>query len=120
MKGHLRQRSPGHWAIVIDLPDAGTGKRRRKWHSFAGTKREAQCEAARLIAEMTGGGYVEPAKVTVAEFLDRWLGHVAGQVSPKTRERYRQLARNNIVPLLGPCRSSSCSRRKSPPPTPRR
>jgi hypothetical protein len=36
MKGHLKERSPGHWAIVIDLRDANTGKRKRKWHSFKG------------------------------------------------------------------------------------
>jgi hypothetical protein len=33
MKGHLRERSPGHWAIVIDVRDPATGK--RKWHGFA-------------------------------------------------------------------------------------
>ena len=41
MKGHIRERSPGHWAIVIDSRDV-SGKRKRKWHSFAGTKRQAQ------------------------------------------------------------------------------
>lgn len=39
MKGHLKERSPGHWAIILDVPDPRTGKRRRKWHSFKGTKR---------------------------------------------------------------------------------
>jgi hypothetical protein len=29
MKGHIRQRSPGHWAIVIDVRDPQTGKRKR-------------------------------------------------------------------------------------------
>ena len=37
MRGHIRERSPGHWAIIIDLHDPATGKRRRKWHSFKGT-----------------------------------------------------------------------------------
>ena len=50
MKGHIRERSPGHWAIVLDVRDPATGKRRRKWHAFAGTKRQAQIECARLIA----------------------------------------------------------------------
>ena len=27
MKGHIRERAPGHWAIVIDLRHAETGKR---------------------------------------------------------------------------------------------
>ena len=69
MKGHIRERSPGHWAIVIDLRDADTGSRRRKWHSFKGTKRRAQEECARLVSEMKAGAYFEPSKVTLAEFL---------------------------------------------------
>jgi hypothetical protein len=64
MKGHIRERSPGHWAIVLDVHDAATGKRKRKWHSFHGTKRQAQIESARLISELQGGGYLEPSKVT--------------------------------------------------------
>jgi hypothetical protein len=31
MKGHIRERSPGHWAIVLDTQDASSGQRRRKW-----------------------------------------------------------------------------------------
>jgi hypothetical protein len=49
MKGHIRERSRGRWAIVLDTRDS-TGKRKRRWHSFVGTKREAQIECARLIA----------------------------------------------------------------------
>ena len=49
MKGHIRERSPGHWAIVIDVRDSQTGERKRRWHSFAGTKRQAQLECARLL-----------------------------------------------------------------------
>ena len=64
MKGHLRERSPGHWAIVIDTRDPATGKRRRKWHSFKGMKREAQVECARLIASVGQGTYVEQSKMT--------------------------------------------------------
>jgi hypothetical protein len=28
MRGHLRERSPGHWAIVIESRDLQTGKRK--------------------------------------------------------------------------------------------
>ena len=66
MKGHIRERSSGHWAIILDTRDPATGKRRRKWHSFKGTKRQAQVECARLISEMQRGTYVEPSKTTVA------------------------------------------------------
>ena len=101
MKGHIRERSPGRWAIVIELRDPETGDRRRKWHSFAGTKRQAQDECARLITSLKGGSYIEPSKVTMAQHLERWLDHVKSQVSPRTHERYCEIVRKNIIPSLG-------------------
>jgi integrase len=100
MKGHIRERSPGKWAIVIDI-QGEDGKRRRKWHSFAGTKRQAQEECARLITELRGGSYVEPSKITMAQHFDRWLEHMKSQVTPRTHERYSEIVKKNIVPLLG-------------------
>jgi integrase len=101
MKGHIRERSPGCWAIVLDVRDAETGERKRRWHSFRGTKRQAQIECARLISEMRGGTYVEPSKLTFAQFLERWLDDVKPRVSPKTHERYFEIVRKNIIPVLG-------------------
>lgn len=103
MKGHIRERSPGKWAIVLDVgePDPKTGKKKRKWHSFAGTKRQAQSECARLIAEITSGAYVEPTKQTVAEFLIEWLKFIKPTVTPKTHERYTEICEKNLGPLIG-------------------
>jgi integrase len=102
VKGHIRERSPGRWAIVIDIHrDPATGRRRRKWHSFAGTKRQAQIECARLISAVQGRSYLEPSRITVAAHLERWLEHVSSQVTPKTFERYCGVVRSNIVPSLG-------------------
>ena len=87
MKGHIRERSPGRWAIIIDIRDPA-GKRKRKWHSFRGTKREAQKECARLITEHEAGTGIDPSRETVAVFLDRWIEHMGSQqVSPRTLER---------------------------------
>ena len=101
MKGHIRERSPGHWAIVLDVRDVETGKRKRRWHSFTGTKRAAQIESARLISQLSCGTYLEPNKTTLAQFLDRWLYDIKPRVTPKTHERYEQVCRKNIAPLLG-------------------
>jgi integrase len=101
MKGHIRERSLGHWAIVLDIRDPATGKRKRRWHAFAGNKRQADDECARLITEMRGGTYLDPSKLTVAAFLERWLEHIKTQVSPRTVERYTEIARKNLAPLLG-------------------
>jgi len=101
MKGHIRERSPGHWAIVIDVRDPEGGKRKQRWYSFKGAKRQAQIECARLISEIQKGTAVEPSRMTVAAFLERWIEHMQGQVSPRSHERYAELARKNLVPLLG-------------------
>jgi hypothetical protein len=89
MRGHIRERSPGHWAIVIDVRDPATGNRKRRWHSFEGTKRQAQIECARLVSELQHGGAIEPSRITVGQFLDRferdWL---ATHVTARSAERY--------------------------------
>jgi integrase len=102
MRGHIRQRGgPNRWAIVLEIRDPETNRRKRKWYSFQGTRRQAEIQRATLIAEVAAGQYVEPARTTLAAFLDHWLEHVKTQVSPRSWERYAELARKNIVPLLG-------------------
>ena len=101
MKGHLRERSPGHWAIILDVRDPRTGARKRRWHSFEGTKRQAQIECARLVLETQKGTLVDPTRETVTAFLERWIEHMQGQVSARSLERYAELCRKNLAPLLG-------------------
>jgi len=97
MKGSIIERSPGHFAIVLDAIDPATGKRKRKWHSFRGTKREAQKECARLITERANGTAIEPSKITVAQFFERWLEHTQPLVAPRTmndmRRSHRKISR---------------------------
>ena len=100
-EGPRSQRGAGRWAIVLDCDPGEDGKRKQKWVSFAGTKRQAQIRCAELIAELQNGGGIDPARVTVAAFLERWLEHMKGQVSPKSHERYAEIARKNLAPLLG-------------------
>ena len=100
MRGHIRERSPGHWAIILDINKDGA--RKRKWHSFKGTKREAQKECARLIAAMSTSAYVETTGLTVGQFMrDRLaLWEASGRVGNRTLQRYRELVENQISPRL--------------------
>jgi integrase len=50
---------------------------------------------------LKGGGYLESSKITFAQFLHQWLGHIKSRVSPRTHERYTELVEKNIAPLLG-------------------
>jgi integrase len=104
MKGCIKERSPGHWAIILDTRDPQTGKRKRRWHSFCGTKRQAQVECARLISEIQSGGYVDASKITVAEYLARWLDHMATQVSPSSHRTYTIMVRAYVAPAIGTIR----------------
>ena len=46
MKGHIRKRGDKSWAVVLDLGRDETGKRRQKWHTVRGTKKDAERELA--------------------------------------------------------------------------
>ena len=77
MTGHIRSRGENSWELKFDLGrDPATGKRASRYHSFKGTKREAQRKLAELIAAASSGSYIEPSKMTVADFVrarvDQW------------------------------------------------
>ena len=102
MKGHVRQRGKGTWSIVLEMPRGPDGRRRQKWHTVHGTKKNAERELARLVHEMETGYYVEPTKMTVADLLERWLRDYAKpNVAGKTYERYQEIVRKNLIPALG-------------------
>jgi integrase len=86
--------------------DAGrdpiTGRRRTRYTSFKGTQRAARLELARLVSENAAGASVDPSKITLGDFLDRWDRDFASiNLTPKTRERHLQLIKNQIVPNIG-------------------
>jgi len=103
MRGHIRKRGGNSFEIKFEVgKDPTTQKRRIRYHSFKGTKRAAELELARLIAEHAAGASVDPSKVTVSEFLDRWERDWAkANVSPKTFERYSELLRKHVRPRIG-------------------
>src|SRR5690242_19379224 len=105
MAGHIRRRGERSWELKFDIgTDPTTGQRRIRYHSFKGTKREAQAELVRLKASANRGDYVDASKVRLGDFLDRWEAWAATQVSAKTLERYAELLRHHVRPHLGEAR----------------
>ncbi|MBC7340927.1 MAG: site-specific integrase [Clostridia bacterium] len=88
VRGHIEQRYKTTFTIILDLGRDASGKRKRIAKSFKGSKREAEAEMLRMIAEYEKGQYIKPSRITTAEFLDRWLSTARHAVSPKTAERY--------------------------------
>ena len=103
MKGYLKRRSDHSYSIVIYLGrDAITGKKRQKWHTVQGNKKKAEEELTRLLHEVNTGTYVEPSKLLVKDYLERWLKDYAkGTVGKKTFERYEGIVRDHLIPELG-------------------
>lgn len=102
-QGHIRSQGKGSWELKFDLGrDAISGKRISKYVTFHGNKRQAQAELTRLLAQRDAGSYVDPTKMTVAEYLQHWLAaDVDRRVGRRTATRYRQIVECNIIPRLG-------------------
>ena len=74
--------------------DPGTGKRRQKWVSVKGTKRDAERRLAEIISGLNTGTFVDPGRVTLADYLEQWMqDYVAASVRPKTAEGYSTIVR---------------------------
>lgn len=102
MKGTIIQRSKGSWTLVFDMGRDGQGKRKQKWKTVRGTKANAEQELRRVLRSLDTGEYVEPTKLSVAEYLERWLKDYArNAVAPKTFERYSEIVRCHLIPALG-------------------
>jgi integrase len=102
-QGHIRPQGEGSWQLKFDLGrDPVSGKRISKFVTFRGNKRQAQAELTRLLAQRDAGSYVDPTKMTVAEYLQHWLAAgVERRVGKRTAARYRQIVERNITPRLG-------------------
>ncbi|HXC15152.1 MAG TPA: tyrosine-type recombinase/integrase [Stellaceae bacterium] len=101
MKGHIRSRGPNVWELKFDLA-ADDGRRKTKYVTFKGTKRQAQDRLNKLMTQAQEGELAgAPATLTVSAYLATWFKHIRTQVSAKTAERYEQIARVHLIPTLG-------------------
>jgi hypothetical protein len=100
----IRRRGKNSWEITISHGfDPVTGERIRTFHSFKGTKRQAEEEQTRLLHRRDFGLSIEPSKLTVAELLREWLKS-RPNLAPKTRQGYAHIVEEHLIPDLGTLR----------------
>jgi integrase len=99
MRGSVQRRGRHSWRIKYDIPNAGAGRKTR-YATVRGSRKDAERALARLVNAAHDGTLVEPSKLTVGAYLQAWLANPHG-LANKTAERYRQLARYQILPHLG-------------------
>jgi integrase len=100
-EGSIFQRADGRWVATIAVGYDHAGKRRRKT-VYGHTKREVQDELNRLQQRKSTGALTATSKVTVAQYLDRWLQDVARlTVRNSTFRRYSELLKLHVKPRIG-------------------
>jgi integrase len=101
MRGSLIQRSRGSWSIVLDLgyephPKTGKIRRRQKWHTFRGTRKQADDKLAELLNTVRTGQYVDASKLILGAWLTEWIESLGDAVRPATVVRYRGIVENHL------------------------
>jgi integrase len=96
----IRKKGKG-WEVAVFFGRDENGKQLRIWRT-APTRREAREIEASLQYERSTGSLVPGPRITVGEFLDRWLRDVCQvRVSPKTYANYTSIIRLHIMPSIG-------------------
>jgi integrase len=103
MKGNITKRGKNSFRLKFDAGSDANGKRKIQYHTFRGSKREAQDRLTELMASVGKGSYVEPSRIMVGDFvrsrIDQW--EASGKISAVTAARYRELNENQIAPFIG-------------------
>jgi integrase len=99
-RGSIQRRGKQSWRIRFEDGVDAKGRRKRRTITFKGSRKDAQRELTRLLAAADAGTLPEPSKATVADHVRNWIENDPN-LSPKTRERYLELAELQIVPHLG-------------------
>jgi integrase len=85
----------------LELPRRSDG--RRRFESLGGypTRTQAEAALADALARHAHGLTLDPAKLTVDQYLDRWLAHIRTTLRARTVARYTALLRDHVRPDIG-------------------
>ena len=106
--GSICKRSDGRWEARFTTGfDPATGKQVQK-SIYGKTQKEVREKLAQITVELDDGTHMDPAKETVAEWMDTWLEtYVKYSVKPYTLDAYQRDCNNYIKPALGNVRLSA-------------
>lgn len=102
MKGHLKKRGEV-WYVVLYLGrDPVTQKKKYSWQKAGRTKKEAEKKLHELINQIDNNIFIEPKKLTIAEYLLNWIDtYVKQNLATLTQESYIRDITKHIIPVLG-------------------
>lgn len=107
MRGSLRKRATTRlglkkgefsWSLIVTLGrDPITKKWKQKWVTFHGTEKQARIKLAELTTEVNKRDFIEPTKLTLGEWLEKWLTKVQGRLGERSYNIYRNAVHSHIA-----------------------
>jgi integrase len=97
----MRRRGNESWELRVHAGrDPETGRKQYATRTVHGTKREAERELARFVAQVDDGLVVAKAG-TVGDLCERWYNQAEPDLSPAVAANYRRLLDRHIIPRFG-------------------
>ena len=98
-EGSITRRKNGGWMAQFTVYTANGRKRKTL---YGKTRQEVATKLAKALSDREGGLVFDAEGLKLGEYLGRWLeDSVKGTVRNTTYERYEQISRMHIVPMLG-------------------
>lgn len=89
------------WQFVVDLGLDGNGRRRQHRRRGFATKKDAERAMVEAQALALTGELASPGRLTLEDFVARWLDAVQVSLAPAAFTNYRQAMRYYVLPRLG-------------------
>ena len=98
--GMVRKRDDGRWEgrIVVGHKENGDSIFR---YIYADTQKELTAKLRQNIDIYQGIDLTEQSRITLAEWLEQWLGQMSATLRPSTLGHYQKDMENHIIPYLG-------------------
>ena len=98
--GMVRKREDGRWEGRIVVGHKGNGDSIFRY-IYADTQKELTAKLRQNIDIYQGIDLTEQSRMTLAEWLEQWLGQMSGTLRPSTLENYQKDMSNHVIPYLG-------------------
>jgi len=101
MAGQLIQRGPRKWLVRVYLGRGSSGNRKYFSKTVHGTKKDARRYLNEKLLENDRGHLTQPSRQSVRDFLLDWIDRGKPGIREKTRESYRWILLQYVLPALG-------------------
>jgi integrase len=106
MRGHLTERRPGFWRLVVSDGFDPDGRRRQIVRTVKGSKRDAQRALTGMLRDRDQGTLADGRQALERYLVDEWLPAVSAvskrgrPLAPTTAQRYRDSVRH-VSQIIG-------------------